>query len=135
MQLLSGKKELRLGDIRPKRDFSYVKDICQGFLEVAKSEKTVGEEVNVCSGVEVSINELCETIISLISPDSEVKIIQEEERVRPQKSEVMRLLGNCDKLRSLTKWEPKYSLEKGLSETIKWIKQNLGRYKAEIYNV
>ncbi|MDD3375040.1 MAG: NAD-dependent 4,6-dehydratase LegB [Candidatus Omnitrophica bacterium] len=134
-QLISGKKEIQLGDLTPMRDLNYVKDVCQGFIEIAKSDKTVGDEINVCSGSEISIQELAEKLISLIG--SQAKIICDQQRIRPEKSEVRRLCGENAKIKELTGWKSRYSLEDGLKETIKWFsnKENLNRYKADIYNV
>ena len=135
IQLLSGKKKIRLGSLAPKRDFSYVKDVCEGFIAIAKSEKTIGKEINIANGKEFSIREVAETIIDKINP--EAKIALDRNRLRPGKSEVMRLLGSNKKIRSLTGWKPGYSLDKGLEETIEWFKKkdNLKLYKSDIYNV
>ncbi|MFZ5969483.1 MAG: NAD-dependent 4,6-dehydratase LegB [Bacillota bacterium] len=133
MQLLAGKEEIRLGSLTPTRDFNYVKDTVQGFIEIAKSEKTIGEEINIASQEEISIGELASALIKQINP--EVKIVCDEERIRPEKSEVNRLLGSNEKIKRLTKWEPRYTLEEGLSETITWLKDNLDKYKVDIYNI
>lgn len=137
IQILAGRKELRLGDLRPKRDFSYVKDICEGFLAIAKVDKAIGEEINLASGRQISIGQLVRIIISLMSPSVKIKIIFDKERVRPSESEVMRLLGSNKKVKSLTRWQPRYSLEKGLIETIQWFRNSLHYYKdkADKYNV
>jgi len=134
-QLISGKKEIKLGDLSPKRDMNYVKDICRGFIEIAKSNKTIGEEINICSNTEVSIKELAGKIIAHINPKA--KVICDKKRLRPKKSEVMRLYGDNSKIIKLTDWRPKYFLDKGLRETIKWFsdRNNNKRYKANIYNV
>ena len=134
-QLLSGKKEIKLGDLTPSRDFTYVKDICDGFIEIAKSNKTIGEEINVCLNTESSIQELVEKIIPLINPKA--KVIRDKKRFRPRRSEVMRLRGDNSKIIKLTDWRPKYSLDRGLCETVKWFldKNNTKGYKADIYNV
>lgn len=135
IQLLSGKKEIRLGNLLPTRDFNYVSDIVSGFIEIARSDKTIGEEINIASQKEISIEQLANEIIDQINPVA--KIITENKRLRPDKSEVERLLGSNKKIQKLTNWQPKYSLKKGLKETIDWfkIKDNLKLYKIDIYNV
>ncbi len=132
-QLLSGKKEIKLGSLSPTRDFNYVKDTVNGFIEIAKSEKTIGEEINIATQKEISIGQLAEELIRQISPDA--KIICDEQRLRPENSEVNRLLGSNEKIKNLTKWEPKYTLEQGLAETIKFLKNNMDKYKTDIYNI
>jgi len=135
IQLLNGKKEIKLGSLTPTRDFSYVKDVCDGFIAIARSKETIGKEINIAAGKEVSIGELANTIVKKIYPDAKVKL--DRKRMRPEKSEVMRLLGSNKKIRDLTGWKPKYSLSKGLKETIEWFKNedNLKLYKSDIYNV
>lgn len=132
-QLLAGITEIKLGTLTPTRDFSYVKDTVAGFTAVANTVRTIGEEINIATQQEISIGELAEELIRQINPQA--RIICDEIRLRPEKSEVNRLLGSNQKLRSLTDWSPKYSLAKGLAETIRWIKDNMGRYKVELYNV
>ncbi|WP_352418290.1 NAD-dependent 4,6-dehydratase LegB [Proteiniborus sp.] len=132
-QLLAGKKEIKLGSLTPTRDFNYVKDTVQGFIEIAKSDITIGEEINIATQQEISIGELAQELINQINPN--VNIICEEQRLRPEKSEVNRLLGSNEKIKKLTNWEPKYTLKTGLAETIQWIKNNLDKYKIDIYNI
>lgn len=132
-QLLSGKTEIKLGSLTPTRDFNYVKDTVSGFIEIAKSNKTVGEEINIATQSEVSIADLAKEIISQINPNA--TIICDEQRLRPQKSEVNRLLGSNKKLKELTDWKTRYSLKQGLKETIDWLRSNLDRYKTDIYNL
>lgn len=132
-QLLAGKEEIKLGSLTPTRDFNYVKDTVQGFIEIAKSLNTIGEEINIATQKEISIGELAEEMIKQINPDA--KIICEEERLRPEKSEVNRLLGSNEKIKEMTNWKPHYTLEEGLAETIEWIKNNLDKYKVDIYNI
>ena len=132
-QLLTGKKELKLGALSPTRDFNYVKDTVNGFIEIYKSEKTIGEEINIATQKEISIGQLAEQLINRINPAA--RIICEEERLRPEKSEVNRLLGSNEKIRKLTYWYPQYSLEDGLNETIRFLEKNLDKYKIDIYNV
>ncbi len=132
-QLLAGKKEIKLGSITPTRDFNYVKDTVQGFIEIAKSNNTIGEEINIATQREISIGELAQELIDQINPNA--KIVCEEQRLRPEKSEVNRLLGSNEKIKQLTNWEPKYTLQTGLAETIEWIRNNLDKYKIDIYNI
>ena len=132
-QLLSGVEELKLGALTPTRDFNYVKDTTRGFLEIAKSEKTIGEEINIATGREISIGELAEELIKQINCNA--KIVCESERLRPEKSEVNRLLGCNDKIKKLTDWKMNYTLEQGLNETIEWFKKNLKSYKSNVYNI
>ena len=132
-QLLAGKEEIRLGSLMPTRDFNYVKDTAAGFLAVAESDRTVGQEINIATGQEISVGELAETIIGQINPKA--RIICDEQRLRPEKSEVNRLLGSNAKLKELTDWEQRYTFEEGIAETTQWMRGNLGRYKTDIYNV
>lgn len=133
MQLLSGKQEIKLGSLTPTRDFNYVKDIANGFIAIAESDKTIGEEINIATGREITIGELANMIINKLNPNA--RIICEEERLRPKNSEVNRLLGSNEKIKRLTRWEPKYTFEEGLTETINWIKEHMDMYKSDIYNV
>lgn len=132
-QLLAGKEKIKLGSLTPTRDFNFVKDTANGFIEIAKSEKTVGEEINIATQQEISIGQLAEELIRQINPNA--KIICEEQRLRPEKSEVNRLLGANEKIKRLTNWKPQYTFEKGLAETIEFFKHNLDKYKTDIYNV
>ncbi|MBF8984176.1 SDR family oxidoreductase [Lutibacter sp. B2] len=133
MQLLAGKEEIQLGSLITTRDFNYVKDTVQGFIEIAKSEKTIGEEINIATQNEISIGELAQALINSINP--KVKIVYDNERIRPEKSEVNRLLGSNEKIKKLTNWDQKYSMKEGLEETIKWLKENLDKYKVDMYNI
>jgi Nucleoside-diphosphate-sugar epimerases len=134
-QLLNGADELKLGDLRPTRDLLFVKDTVAGFVEIAKSDRLVGEDVNIATSSEISIRELAENLISLIRPSA--RIVEDSERLRPEKSEVFRLFGSNQKLIEITDWRPKWTLETGLKETIAWFSSadNLRQYKADIYNV
>lgn len=134
-QLLNGKKQIKLGSLHPTRDLVFVKDTAAGFVAIAKSSKTAGEEINIATGQEVSIEDLAKKIIQKLNPAATVSY--DQERTRPEKSEVERLLGSDKKLRSLTGWKASYSLDDGLEETIRWFsdKSNLARYKADIYNL
>lgn len=132
-QLLSGKEVIELGALSPTRDFNYVKDTVQGFIEIAKADNTIGEEINIATQNEISIGQLAEELIRQINPNA--IIVTEEERLRPEKSEVNRLLGSNEKIKQFTNWRPKYTLETGLAETIEWFKENLDKYKSDIYNI
>lgn len=132
-QLLDGKTEIKLGSLTPTRDFNYVKDTTRGFLEIYKSDKTIGEEINIATQKEISIGDLANELIRQINPDA--MIICDEQRVRPEKSEVNRLLGSNEKIKRLTDWKPKYTFEEGIAETIEFLRNNLDKYKTDIYNV
>lgn len=132
-QLLAGKMEIQLGSLEPTRDFNYVKDTARGFIEILKSDRTIGEEINIATQKEISIGQLAEELIRQINPKA--KIVCDEQRLRPKNSEVERLLGANGKIKSLTDWKPKYTFEEGLAETIEWIRNNMDRYKIDIYNV
>ena len=132
-QLLAGKNEIKLGSLTPTRDFNYVKDTVNGFIEIYNSSKTIGEEINIATQEEISIGQLSEELIKQINPRAE--IICDEIRLRPEKSEVNRLLGCNEKIKTLTDWTPHFTLEQGLSETIDFFRRNLDRYKINIYNL
>ena len=133
MQLLAGAEEIKLGSLTPTRDFNYVKDTAAGFIAIAESEQTVGQEINIATQKEISIGELAEEIIRQINPKA--RIICDEQRLRPEKSEVNRLLGCNKKIKELTAWKPSYTLEQGIEETIHWMRGHLGLYKTDIYNL
>jgi NAD dependent epimerase/dehydratase len=134
-QLLNGIQEIKMGAIHPTRDLVFVKDTANGFVAIAKSEKTIGEEVNIATQNEISIGDMAQLLISKLNPSA--KIVTDKERLRPEKSEVERLLGSNLKIRELTDWSPEVSLAQGLDITIEWFRdsENLKRYKADIYNV
>ncbi len=134
-QIASGKKEIKLGDLTPTRDFTFVKDTCQGFIKISKCDKTIGKEINIASNYEISMRDTLELIAKLM--DSDVKFIEDTQRLRPKNSEVFRLWGENKIIKELTNFEIKYPIEKGLQETIDWftVKENLAKYKANIYNV
>lgn len=132
-QILAGKKEIELGSLTPTRDFNYVKDTANAFIKIAESDKTVGEVINAGSNHEISIGDLVEKIINITGEN--VKIICDEERLRPEKSEVNRLWADNKKIKDLTDWKPNYSLDEGLKETIEWIRNNMNYFKTDIYNV
>jgi len=132
-QLFAGETQIKLGALTPTRDFNYVEDTVSGFMAIAAAENTIGEEINISTNQEISIGKLAETIISQINPKAE--IICDEQRLRPENSEVERLLGCNKKIKALTNWEPEFSFEQGIAETISWMKSNMDSYKAEIYNL
>lgn len=132
-QLLTGKEEIKLGSLTPTRDFNYVKDTAAGFAAIAESDQTIGEEINIATQKEISIGDLAHEIIRQINPNA--RIVCDEQRLRPEKSEVNRLLGANEKIKRLTSWQPRYTFEQGIGETIDWIRDNLDKYKADIYNV
>lgn len=134
-QLLNGTNEIKLGSLHPTRDLLFVKDTVNGFIEIAKSDKTIGQEVNIAMQEEITIGDLAQNIIDQINPN--VRIISDEIRLRPEKSEVERLFGSNKKIKELTNWLPKYTLANGIAETIEWFSQkdNLKSYKSDIYNI
>lgn len=132
-QLLSGKSEIHLGSLTPTRDFNYVKDTVNGFLQIALSDKTIGEEINIATQSEISIGDLAHELIRQINP--QVAIVCDEERLRPEKSEVNRLLGCNEKIRRLTAWEPRYTFEQGIAETIEFFRGNMDTAKVDLYNL
>lgn len=134
-QIASGMKEIKLGDITPTRDFNFVEDTCRGFLELAKCEDAIGKTVNIGSNFEISIGDTLNLIKRIMKSD--VKFIVDEQRIRPEKSEVNRLWCDNSLIRSLTGFKPKYTIEQGLELTVEWFlkTENLKKYKAGIYNV
>ena len=120
-------------DVKRKRYFTYVKDTVNGFISIYESEKTIGEEINIATQREISIGQLAEELIRQINPKA--RIICDEERLRPEKSEVNRLLGCNKKIMCLTDWKSQYSLEEGLRETIDFLRENLDKYKVDLYNL
>ena len=134
-QLLSGVNEINLGSLNPTRDFNFVLDTVKGFEEIWKSNKTIGEEINIASGIEISIEDLVKKLIDIINPNA--IILEDNTRIRPEKSEVNRLLGSNKKLKELTSWQSEYSLEQGLLKTIEWFKKegHLSKYKTNLYNI
>ena len=115
------------------RPFNYVKDTVNGFVSIYECDKTIGEEINIATQNEISIGELAKELIRQINPNA--KIICDEKRLRPEKSEVNRLLGCNEKIMRLTDWKPQYSLEEGLRNTIDFLRQNSDKYKTDIYNL
>lgn len=132
-QLLSGKEEIKLGSLTPTRDFNYVKDTANGFIAIYESSKTIGEEINIATQKEISIGELAQELVRQINPNA--NIICDEQRLRPEKSEVNRLLGCNEKIKKLTDWTPQFTFEQGLKVTIDFLRENMVKYKADIYNL
>lgn len=134
-QIANKKNKIKLGSLSPTRDFNYVKDTCSAFIEVAKSQKTIGEVINAASNFEISIEQTAKMISKLM--DFPVEIQSESKRIRPEKSEVSRLFGCNKKIMSLTEWEPKYQglngFNKGLKLTIEWFmdQKNLKLYRSD----
>ena len=133
-QIANGMREIKVGDLRPTRDFNFVKDTCRGFIALAKATGIEGQEINICSKSEISMADTLSTIARLMGAD--VTWVQDPQRIRPENSEVFRLFGDNAKICSLTDWRPQYSLEEGLKETIAWFSNpiNLSKYKYDIYN-
>ena len=134
-QLLNGAEEIKLGDITPTRDLLFVKDTVNGFLKIAQCDELIGHEVNIATQSEISVGDLAQQLINSIN--SSAKIVTDSLRLRPEKSEVFRLFGSNEKLKSFTNWNQNYTLAEGLKETIEWFskKENLQQYKSDIYNV
>ena len=134
-QLLAGATEISLGSIHPTRDFNFVRDTVNGFIAIAETQATIGEEINIASQQEISIGQLARLIIDQINPTA--KIVSDDIRIRPENSEVERLLGSNEKIRRLTGWQPELTLKQGIRETIEWFRDegNLRRYKWNFYNV
>jgi NAD dependent epimerase/dehydratase len=134
-QILSGVKEIKLGDLRPTRDFNFVKDTCKGFLAISQSDKTIGREINIASNFEISMLDTLNKIKEIMK--SSVEFTTDEQRIRPDNSEVFRLWGDNSLIKELTGWKPEYNIQKGLEETITWFssKENLNKIKSGIYNL
>lgn len=132
-QIASGTRELKLGNLHPTRDLTFVKDTAMGFYEIYKSEETIGQATNIGMSEEITIGDLARKIANLMNV--EISFQNDNQRIRPGKSEVERLFCNNSKIKELTNWKPDYSLESGLMETIKWLLKNSDIYKPGIYNV
>ena len=134
-QIASGTRQIKVGDLTPTRDFNFVKDTAAGFIALAKCKEAIGREVNISTGVEISMADTLKTIARLM--DADVEWITDPQRLRPGGSEVFRLLGDNTLMTSLTDWRPKHTLEQGLAKTIGWFsnRENLKKYKSGIYNV
>ena len=138
-QIASGQTKIKLGSVSPTRDFNYVHDTAAGFLAALRSDKSIGEVINIGSGFEISVGETVQLIAKLMNKD--IEIISDEIRLRPENSEVERLCACNKKAKDLLDWEPKTKglkgLEEGLLKTIDWFKnpENLQKYKTDIYNI
>jgi NAD dependent epimerase/dehydratase len=134
-QLLLGQTTLKLGDLTPTRDFNYVKDTAQGFIALAEADSAVGKEINIATGTEFSVGDVAKILVSELNPHAQ--IITDAQRLRPEASEVFRLIGDNTLITTLTNWQPRFELAAGLRDTIAWFKEpdNLSRYKAWLYNV
>jgi len=134
-QLLTGYKKLKLGSLHPTRDFNYVLDTCKGFMALARCDDAVGKTINIGSGSEISIGDTVRLIAKIVGVEVEIEC--ESQRLRPVGSEVERLCCDNTKIQNLSGYEPSYSLEEGLKQTIEWLRipDNLKRYKADIFNV
>ncbi len=134
-QIANGEKQIKLGDVSPTRDFNYVEDTCRGFLALANSDETIGEVVNIGSNFEISVGDTLNLIKKIMKSD--VEFIVDEQRIRPEKSEVNRLWCDNSKICQLTQFSPSYNIEQGLRKTIEWFSDtdNLKKYKHDIYNV
>lgn len=130
--LTTKNKQIKLGALDPVRDLLFVKDTAKAFIKIAESEKTNGEVINAGFGKGITIGDLANKILEQIDP--EIKIVLDEQRVRPQKSEVMKLICENKKAREMVDWEPEFSLEEGLLETIQFVKEHINIYKPELYN-
>ena len=130
---LSGMDTIRLGSLSPVRDFTYVKDTVQGFMCLAESSNSVGEVINIGRGEGITIGKLAQLILDISG--SKLSIEFDNQRLRPEKSEVMELVCDNTKAREILSWQPKYSLEKGLRQTIDWMRTADHSYKSSIYNM
>ena len=134
-QIANGKKEIKLGNLTPTRDFNFVKDTCRGFVKLMNCDAAIGEEVNISSNYEISIRDMLELVAKIMNSD--VKFIEDSQRLRPKNSEVFRLWGDNTKIKRMTGFTPQYSIKQGLTETIEWFlnPDNFKKYKSDIYNV
>ena len=134
-QIANGAKEIKLGDLTPTRDFSYVEDTCKGFIALAEEDSTIGETINIGSNFEISIADTLNIIKELMQSD--VKFITDEQRIRPEKSEVFRLWCDNTLIEKLTGFKPQVDIQEGLQRTIDWFSdsQHIERYKHGIFNV
>jgi dTDP-glucose 4,6-dehydratase len=138
-QLAAGKRSIKLGALRPTRDFSFVRDTAAGFIAAATADSAIGEVINIGSGFEISVGDTARAIADVMGV--ELEIITDEQRLRPEKSEVERLWAGTEKAKRLMNWTPAYGglegFKRGLAETVEWFRQpvNLAGYKHEIYNI
>lgn len=135
IQIAQMARELKLGDLKPTRDFNFVTDTCEGFLAIAECDETIGKEINISSNSEVSVEQILEIIQDMLHTD--IPVSSDKQRCRPENSEVFRLYGDNTLIKKLTNWNPKVTLREGLEKTIEWIikPENLKKYKSDIYNL
>ncbi|MDE7152084.1 MAG: GDP-mannose 4,6-dehydratase [Candidatus Amulumruptor sp.] len=133
-QIASGRREIKVGDLTPTRDFNYVADTAAGFIAIAGAEGVEGREINIATGTEVTMQQTLETIADIMNAD--ITWVVDPERLRPSASEVRRLCGDSTLIRQLTGWAPQHTLREGLAKTIEWFTDpaNLALYKPDIYN-
>jgi NAD dependent epimerase/dehydratase len=127
------RNELRLGSLEPMRDLTFVEDTVEGFLRIGSVDTAIGQEINIGNGASISIGDLAHKIMYLL--ERELPIVVEQQRLRPINSEVLRLEADNRKASALLGWQPRISLEEGLTRTIAWIRENLGRYRPGMYEV
>ena len=132
IQILNDMKEIKLGNLDVTRDLTFVKDVVSGFIEISKEPKLNGECTNIGMNHEISIKDLVEKISKIIN--KKVIIKTDTKRIRPEKSEVNRLICDNSKIKKYTNWQPKYNLDQGLKETIDWLEKNKKLFKHDIYN-
>ncbi|NQU17109.1 MAG: SDR family NAD(P)-dependent oxidoreductase [Candidatus Saganbacteria bacterium] len=132
-QIIKGKNQIKLGNLSPTRDLTFVKDTAAAFIAIAKTEGLLGETVNIGMNKEIAMGDLVKLIASIMN--KEISVIEDFQRIRPKKSEVERLCCNNSKILKKTNWRPQYDLKKGLKETIDWIENKMSFYKTEMYNV
>ncbi|MDA9676247.1 NAD-dependent 4,6-dehydratase LegB, partial [Pseudomonadota bacterium] len=134
-QIASNQSQLKLGDTSPTRDLNFVLDTCKGFMLLAESNNAVGEVINIGSNNEISIGEVASIIKSQM--ESDIDIVLDPQRIRPKKSEVVRLWCDNKKIKEIVNFEPKFDIYSGLQETIAWFQdqENLAKYKSDIYNI
>ena len=134
-QIAMGYKELKLGDLTPTRDFIFVQDTCRGLIAIAEAENAIGETINIGSNFEISMSDILDIIKDLMHSD--IKFIEDKQRIRPENSEVFRLWCDNTKIETLTGFKPQVFIREGLQRTIDWFTniKNLKQYKANIYNV
>ncbi|MFP3249022.1 MAG: NAD-dependent 4,6-dehydratase LegB [Paraburkholderia sp.] len=134
-QLLAGQTQLRVGSLTPTRDFNYVADTVAGFIELASADEAVGQEINIATGIEHSIGDVASFLISELNPSA--TLLTDEQRLRPEASEVFLLIGDNTLIKNLTSWRPRFDLYAGLRDTIEWFRdeRNLSRYKPNQYNI
>lgn len=133
-QIANGEKIIKVGDLRPTRDFNFVEDTCRGFIALSQADGTEGEDFNIATGTEISMGDTFNLIAKVM--DADVDFVTDPARLRPANSEVFRLCGDNTKIREATGWQPQVSFEEGLRRTATWFTNpvNLSRYKSDIYN-